>query len=58
MSAMELKIFGLLPLSSIVAGMRLSAAACRTKVPVAVEPVKPILLMPLLVARALPASMP
>jgi hypothetical protein len=42
----------------MVAGIRLSAAALSTAVPVAVEPVKPILAMPLLWAKAVPASAP
>jgi len=52
------KMLGDLPPSSRVAGMRLLAAAWAMTRPVAVEPVKAILAMRLLEARAMPASRP
>ncbi|CFN80670.1 Uncharacterised protein [Bordetella pertussis] len=52
------KMLGLLPPSSTVAGIRLSAAACRMCLPTGVDPVKAILAMRLLVASAWPASLP
>ena len=52
------KMFGLLPPSSTVEGIRLSAAACRMRWPTGVEPVKAIFAMRLLVAKASPASRP
>ena len=54
----EKKMLGLLPPSSSVVGIRFSAAALRMRVPVAVEPVKPSLAMPVCVASASPASLP
>ena len=46
------------PPSSSVVGMSFSAAHWRILVPVAVEPVKPSLAMPSLLASAAPASLP
>jgi hypothetical protein len=52
------KMLGDLPPSSRVAGIRLVAAAWAITRPVAVEPVKAILAMRLLVASGMPASRP
>jgi hypothetical protein len=52
------KMLGDLPPSSSVAGIRLLAAAWAITRPVAVEPVKAILAMRLLVASGMPASRP
>ncbi|MNY44319.1 hypothetical protein D3C86_1793350 [compost metagenome] len=52
------KMFGDLPPSSTVLGMMFSAAQCMMCAPTGVEPVKAILAMRLLVARASPASRP
>src|SRR5450756_253585 len=52
------KMLGDLPPSSTVEGMRFSAAYCMISRPVVVSPVKPILAMRGLDARALPISPP
>ena len=52
------KMFGDLPPSSTVEGIRFSAAYCMISRPVVVSPVKPILAMRGLEARALPISPP
>jgi len=51
-------MFGDFPPSSTVDGMMFSAAYCMISRPVVVSPVKPILAMRGLVARALPISAP
>jgi len=52
------KMFGDLPPSSVVEGIRFWAAYCMINLPVAVSPVKATLAMRLLVARAMPTSAP
>src|ERR1019366_6868780 len=52
------KMLGDLPPSSTVDGMMFSAAYCMMSRPVVVSPVKPILAIRGLVARALPTSAP
>jgi len=52
------KMFGLLPPSSSVTGIRLALAYCMISRPVLVSPVKAILRMRGLEARGLPASTP
>ena len=52
------KMLGDLPPSSTVEGMRFCAAYCMISRPVVVSPVKPILAMRGLEARALPISPP
>ena len=52
------KMFGDLPPSSVVDGIRFWAAYCMISRPVTVSPVKAILAMRLLVASALPISAP
>ena len=52
------KTLGDLPPSSNVAGIKLLAAACAIARPVAVEPVKPILAIRLLLASGAPTSRP
>src|SRR5664279_5154997 len=52
------KMLGDLPPSSVVEGIRFCAAYCMIRRPVVVSPVKPILAMRGLVAKALPISPP